>query len=59
MMGVINGLLTLLLIILFLGICAWAWSKRNKDTFDRMARLPLDDNDHTIEHSENEVNRND
>ena len=45
MMGVINGLLTLLLIILFLGICVWAWSKSNKSTFEAMAKLPLDDNE--------------
>ena len=43
MIGVINGLMTLLLIILFLGICAWAWSKSNKSKFEEMAKLPLND----------------
>ncbi|NND82194.1 MAG: CcoQ/FixQ family Cbb3-type cytochrome c oxidase assembly chaperone [Gammaproteobacteria bacterium] len=44
-MGIVNGIATLLLIILFLGICAWAWSSRNQDKFERMARLPLEEND--------------
>ena len=45
MSGAVNGLLTLLLIILFLGICVWAWSSKNKTKFDRMANLPLDENE--------------
>lgn len=53
MMGVINGLMTLLLIILFLGICVWAWSKRNKETFSRMAQLPLEDNDNPTSEQQN------
>ena len=43
MMAMVNGLLTLLLIVLFLAICAWAWSGRNKEKFDKMAHLPLED----------------
>ena len=42
MMASINGLMTLLLIILFLAICGWAWSSRNKEAFDKMAQLPLE-----------------
>ena len=44
MMGSVNGILTLILIILFLGIWAWAWSSKNKEKFDRMSRLPLEEN---------------
>ena len=47
-MEVINGLFTLLLIILFLGICVWAWSGSNKRKFEKMAHLPLED-DATLE----------
>ena len=43
MSGVISGLLTLFLIIIFLGIVFWAYSKRNKTAFDEMAKLPLED----------------
>lgn len=43
MMGIFNGVMTLILIILFLGICVWAWSSRNKVKFEQMARLPLEE----------------
>lgn len=45
MMSTINGLLTLLLIILFLGIWRWAWSDRNIEQFIDMSRLPLEDDE--------------
>ena len=44
MTGVISGVMTLLLIILFLGIVFWAYSKRNKPVFEEMAQLPLAEN---------------
>lgn len=43
MIAVINGLLTLLLIFIFLGIWVWAWSSRNRESFEKMASLPLED----------------
>ncbi len=42
--GMISGLLTGALIILFLGIWVWAWSKHNKAAFAEMAELPLEEN---------------
>lgn len=42
-METINGLMTALLIILFLGIWVWVWSSRNKKTFEKMSTLPLED----------------
>lgn len=45
MMAVINGLFTLVLLILFIGIWWWAWSGHNREKFDEMARLPLQNND--------------
>lgn len=44
-MGLVRGLLTLLLLVAFLGLCAWAWSKRRKPDFDAAARLPLEEDD--------------
>lgn len=41
----IRGLLTLILLILFLGIVAWAYSSKRKKDFDEAARLPLQDED--------------
>lgn len=39
------GLLTLLLLILFIGIVLWAYSSKRKEQFDEAARLPLEDGD--------------
>lgn len=41
------GVFTTLLIICFLGICFWAWSRSNKETFSSMAELPLNDQPNT------------
>ena len=39
----ISGLITLGLLILFLGAWVWAWSPRRKTEFDEAARMPLDE----------------
>jgi cytochrome c oxidase cbb3-type subunit 4 len=39
----LSGLMTALLLILFIGICIWSWSGKRKESFERMARLPLED----------------
>ena len=36
------GVITLVLMLIFIGIWIWAWRKRHQATFDRMARLPLE-----------------
>ena len=33
---------TVLSLLIFLGICAWAWARRNGAAFDEAARLPFD-----------------
>jgi cytochrome c oxidase cbb3-type subunit 4 len=43
--GTLYGLLTLLLMLLFAGICIWAWSARRRKTFDHAAKMPLEDDD--------------
>ncbi|MFQ3247819.1 MAG: cytochrome c oxidase cbb3-type subunit 4 [Arenicella sp.] len=43
MIGVINGFLTALLLVIFVAIWVWAWSAKNKQKFDAMAKLPLED----------------
>lgn len=40
---IFSGLMTGTLLILFIGICIWSWSSKRKDSFDRMAQLPLED----------------
>jgi len=42
----VYGLLTVLLLILFLAIVAWAYSGKRKQGFDEAAQLPLEENRH-------------
>lgn len=37
------GVITVILMLTFIGIWIWAWRKKHKRVFDRMARLPLED----------------
>ena len=38
-----HGLWTAVLLVIFIGIVVWAWSRKRKKDFDEAARLPLDD----------------
>jgi cytochrome c oxidase cbb3-type subunit 4 len=42
-MGLFRGLLTLALMILFIGLVVWAFSRRRRKDFEAAARLPLED----------------
>ncbi len=37
------GVITVILMLTFIGIWIWAWRKKHKPVFDRLARLPLED----------------
>jgi cytochrome c oxidase cbb3-type subunit 4 len=41
--GTIVGLVTGTLMITFIGIVVWAWSKRSARAFEEAARLPLEE----------------
>jgi cytochrome c oxidase cbb3-type subunit 4 len=41
--GTVRGLVTLALMVAFIAIVAWAYSKRRRADFDAAARLPLED----------------
>jgi cytochrome c oxidase cbb3-type subunit IV len=43
MMGIVRGVITLALLLLFIQLVLWAWSGRRKELFDSMARMPLDE----------------
>ncbi len=43
--ALIDSIWTVVVLVLFTGICLWAWSGRNKAEFDAAARLPLEDDD--------------
>lgn len=37
----ISGIATALMLVAFLGVWAWAWSKRRQHDFNEAAQLPL------------------
>ena len=41
--GILSGLFTAVLIVLFAGIAAWAWSGARRGAFEAAARLPLEE----------------
>lgn len=40
--GTLSGIVTAFLLMTFIGIVVWAWSKRARGSFEEAARLPLD-----------------
>jgi cbb3-type cytochrome oxidase subunit 3 len=45
MIGIVRGVITLALMILFVAYAVWAWSNGPKKTFETMSKLPLEDDD--------------
>jgi len=43
--GLFRGLYTVLMLLIFIGICVWAYSSRRKTDFEEAAHLPLDEDD--------------
>ena len=39
----LSGVFTALLIVIFIGLFAWAWSGKRRAAFDASARLPLEE----------------
>ena len=44
-MGTFRGILTAILMVLFIGLVFWAYSRRRDAEFEAAARLPLADED--------------
>jgi cytochrome c oxidase cbb3-type subunit 4 len=42
--GLLMGIWTIIVMILFLGIVVWAWSKKRKKEFDDAAMIPFREN---------------
>ncbi len=42
-LSMFHALWTVLLVAIFIGIVAWAYSSKRRDDFDAAARLPLED----------------
>ncbi|MBA2077389.1 MAG: cytochrome-c oxidase [Rhodanobacter sp. 68-29] len=43
--GHLAGVMIVLMMLSFIGIWFWAWRRYHKPTFDRMAQLPMQDED--------------
>lgn len=43
--GTFRGVITGVLLVLFLWLVAWAWSKSRRADFEAAARLPLEEED--------------
>lgn len=43
--GLLQGLITLLALLAFLGICFYAFSPSRRATFERAAQLPVDESE--------------
>jgi len=43
--GTWRGLFTLLMLVIFIGVFVWAFSKKRKPDFDAAAQLPLEEDD--------------
>jgi cytochrome c oxidase cbb3-type subunit IV len=41
--GTLSGVVTAILLVLFIGVCIWAYSSRRRKQFDEAARLPLEE----------------
>lgn len=41
----VSGIVTALLLVVFIAAWAWAWSPRRRRDFDEAARLPLDEHE--------------
>ncbi len=40
-----RGLVTAVLLILFVALIAWTWSQKRNNTFDEAARMPLEESE--------------
>jgi cytochrome c oxidase cbb3-type subunit 4 len=52
--GTLSGVFTAVLILLFVGLVAWAWSSKRRASFDATARLPLEEDVEVNAHANRE-----
>ncbi len=52
--GILSGVFTAVLILLFTGLVAWAWSSKRRASFDATARLPLEEDAEIDAHANRE-----
>ncbi len=57
-MGLVHGIWTLLLLLIFLGIVAWVWGSKRKKHFEQAAQIPLQDGDSASEGERQNTEKN-
>jgi cytochrome c oxidase cbb3-type subunit 4 len=50
--NLIRGIVLILMILAFLGIWGWAWSRNRKEAFREASMLPLEDDDGQVPDSD-------
>ena len=55
--NLVRGAVLILLILGFLGIVAWAWSRNRKEEFEKMSMLPLEEDQETVADNESNTER--
>jgi cytochrome c oxidase cbb3-type subunit 4 len=43
--GIASGIVAGLLLVIFVGICMWAYSRRRRPAFEALSHLPLEEDD--------------
>jgi cytochrome c oxidase cbb3-type subunit IV len=43
--GTVVGIVTLVVMLVFIGIWAWAWLPRHKPAFNALAKVPMQDSE--------------
>ena len=51
--GLMQTIWTIIVIVIFVSIFIWAWSSRNKKSFDEASRIPMNDDKPLNESEEN------
>lgn len=50
-MGLIRGLITVSLLVLFIGLWFWIWSSKRGEEYSAASRVPLEEDEHPLAHS--------
>lgn len=43
--NIFRGVMTLIIMLLFIGLCIWVYSKKRKPMYEQAARMALDEDD--------------
>lgn len=56
--GLAQGIWTIIVLVVFVGIVIWAWSGKRKKYFDEAARIPFDEDRHKEEKGHDDESNN-